>query len=381
MASLTLKKTSPFFFACFRGGPNGKIQCRRSTFETDRRKAQKIADSYETVAQRQITERKIRRTMAELAREVAGYQLATVTLAEYAKRFLAQKKRELKANSFELYAKAVSKLLEFFGKRGDQDINDILKQDIVAWRDSLAAKVTTVTANGDMRVCKMLFKAAKRDTLIEADPCEFVPMLRRQANAPERRPFSIEELKRVLAACDDEWRSLVTFAIYSGQRLADLASLRWSSIDLLRNELTIVTRKTGKRVVVPMSEPLREHVLALPGADSGEVPVHPHAYAILARDGRVRALSTEFATILEKAGLRPKRSHSARGNGRDGLRESLDLSFHALRHTAVSFLRDANVPEAAVMELIGHDSVEISRHYTHCGREALQAAAAALPRI
>ena len=52
---------------------------------------------------------------------------------------------------------------------------------------------------------------------------------------------------------------------------------------------------------------------------------------------------------------------------------ALDLSFHCLRHTAVSLLRDAQVPEAAVMELVGHDSVEISRRYTHVGRECLRA--------
>jgi site-specific recombinase XerD len=33
------------------------------------------------------------------------------------------------------------------------------------------------------------------------------------------------------------------------------------------------------------------------------------------------------------------------------------------------------------MELVGHDSVEISRHYTHVGKEAMQKAAEALPRL
>jgi len=73
--------------------------------------------------------------------------------------------------------------------------------------------------------------------------------------------------------------------------------------------------------------------------------------------------------------------HQSRGIGRDTRRGTLDLSFHCLRHTAVSLLRDAQVPEAAVMELVGHDSVEISRRYTHVGREALSKAVDALPTL
>jgi integrase len=42
-------------------------------------------------------------------------------------------------------------------------------------------------------------------------------------------------------------------------------------------------------------------------------------------------------------------------------------------------MKDAGVPEAAVMELVGHDSEQMSAHYTHVGREALIKAAASLP--
>jgi integrase len=46
---------------------------------------------------------------------------------------------------------------------------------------------------------------------------------------------------------------------------------------------------------------------------------------------------------------------------------SYELNFHSLRHTAVSLLKDAGIPEAAVMELGGHDSKQMSAHYTHVG--------------
>jgi integrase len=42
-------------------------------------------------------------------------------------------------------------------------------------------------------------------------------------------------------------------------------------------------------------------------------------------------------------------------------------------------MKEAGIPEAVVMELVGHDSEQMSAHYTHVGREALEKAAASLP--
>jgi integrase len=381
MASLTLKSTSPFFFACYRDH-TGR-QCRRSTHETDRKMAQRVADTYQALAQRAIAARKIRKSMLEICHAVGGdYAQSTATLAEYAKKFLAEKKRELKPNSYESYQKSVEKLLEFLGRRATEDIGELSKSDIVGFRDHLVGKVAVGTANHDLRITKQLFNCARRDGYLETDPCEFVSQLkRRKGDSLERRPFALTELRAILAVADPEWRSLIMFGALSGQRLGDLCALKWGQIDLLRNELTLTSKKTNRRIVVPLSEQLREHVLSLPGADSSEDPVHPHAASLLERDGRVRGLSAEFVDILERAGLRPKQAHVKRGQGRDGQRRLSPLSFHALRHTAVTLLKEAGVPHAVCQELIGHASEAVNAQYTHIGSEALQRAAAALPRL
>ena len=67
--------------------------------------------------------------------------------------------------------------------------------------------------------------------------------------------------------------------------------------------------------------------------------------------------------------------------GFGGRRASSELSFHSLRHTAVTLLKDAGIPQAVVQELIGHDSQQMSALYTHVGHEALERATAALPDI
>jgi integrase len=47
----------------------------------------------------------------------------------------------------------------------------------------------------------------------------------------------------------------------------------------------------------------------------------------------------------------------------------------------VTLLKEAGVPAAVVMELVGHDSEQMSAHYTHVGREAMEKAAKSLPKI
>jgi integrase len=102
---------------------------------------------------------------------------------------------------------------------------------------------------------------------------------------------------------------------------------------------------------------------------------------VINRQGRSGNLSNQFANLLARAGLREKTPHRSKGKGRGGQRVANVLSFHSLRHTAVSLLKDAGIPEGVVMELVGHESKAMSAHYTHVGAEALEKAVAALPEI
>ena len=135
--------------------------------------------------------------------------------------------------------------------------------------------------------------------------------------------------------------------------------------------------------MVPMAKPLREHIDSL-SADlqAGKRQFTPKAFKIITQHGRSANLSNHFADLLAQAGLRERAPHHrSKGKGRSSQRASNSLSFHSLRHTAVSLLKDAGIPEGVVMELVGHDSKSMSAHYTHVGVEALEKAVAALPEI
>jgi len=163
--------------------------------------------------------------------------------------------------------------------------------------------------------------------------------------------------------------------------LTDLSLLTWANVDLERNELRLVAKKTGKRLTIPLAPALRAHILALPAADGPDAPLHPRAYTVVKRQNRPNTVSNWFTDLLAEAALRPKVLHQGTGEGRDVRRASTGLSFHSLRHTAVSLLKDAGIPQAVVQELIGHDSEAMSALYTHVGREALEKASRTLPEV
>ena len=67
--------------------------------------------------------------------------------------------------------------------------------------------------------------------------------------------------------------------------------------------------------------------------------------------------------------------------GRSRRRKVNEISFHSLRHTATSLLKRAGVSESVAMDIIGHDSAAISRHYTHIDESTKRKAIGKLPDV
>jgi len=378
VASLTRKPRSKYWFACFRD-VNGK-QRRRSTRQTDRKKALKVAEQFEQVGRRKLAPRTVRESLAELYREIYGETLPVATVRKFVADWLQTKEPEVSAGTLAFYKKSIAKFLEFLGTAADLDLASMTRTTVLEFRNHIAKRNSPVTTNADLKAIKMICRAAKRDGYIAEDPAEFVETVRKSSEQ-SRRPFTTSEIQRVISVADAEWKSLILFGLYTGQRLADIATLTWDHVDLSRNEIRLKTRKTAKRLTIPIAAPLRTHLNSLAVAGERGSPIHPRASGTMRRQGKSGNLSNQFSDILAKAGLRQKAPHRSTHKGRGARRTSYELSFHSLRHTAVSLLKDAGIPEAAVMELVGHDSKQMSAHYTHVGREALEKAAAAFPEL
>jgi integrase len=80
-----------------------------------------------------------------------------------------------------------------------------------------------------------------------------------------------------------------------------------------------------------------------------------------------------------RSAWRSIRHKAARDNEDQVIYPNLEhVRFHDLRHTAVTVMAEAGLPDQTIMAQVGHISPEMMRHYSHIRRQALNSAAAAL---
>jgi integrase len=308
--------------------------------------------------------------------------LVNKSFRSFAQSWLTAKRHEVAESTLDFYRKAADKFLAHLGALADADLAEITREHILDFRNREAETFAPKTVKHDLKAVKMLFLSARRDGLIADNPAEDVKTVAQRGEKRSRRPFSLDELRSVLSVADDEWRSMILFGFYTGARLSDVASLTWENIDISASELRFVARKTGKTMILPLDGPLAAHVESLPAADSPRTPLHPRAFSIVEKQGKTGHLSNQFTDLLAQAGLRKKQPHRKTNNSEQRRRRRNEgLLFHCLRHSAVTFLKQPGIPQAVVMELVGHDNEEMSQHYTRVGRPALEGAARAFPDL
>ncbi len=356
----------------------------------NRKAAERMADHYEEAARKRRTLQQARRVITELTEELTQQSLGQKTFRDHAQSWLNRKEKEVSPATLAFYKSATKRFLNFMESLGlaDDDIGFVAADHIRRFRNERCEQVQARTANHDLKCVRTLFRDAKKDRLIADDPTEFVESVKDSAKKV-RRAFTQDELQDLLAVADEEWRSMILFGLYTGQRLADLALLTWNNLDVAKGDVRLVTRKTGKAMGIPIAPRLLEHIEQLPIPDDPDAPLHPRAYDLLQRNGRTNNLSNDFANLLFKAGLREARvshrkkevSSEVASEARAPMRERYALSFHSLRHTAVTMLHNAGVPMAVAQALTGHDSEAMHQLYISIGREALVDAAKKLPNV
>ena len=304
--------------------------------------------------------------------------LESATIKEWCEKWLETKSIEAEQSTHERYKRIVQRCLECIGKKANRDLSTLHANDLARFRDREAKELSRSTANLSVKVMRVCLGEAKRQELIVRNPAESVKLLK-SVKESRRRAFTLPEIKRILKACGDdtEWRGLVLFGLYLGQRLGDLAKLTWRAVNFESGEIAFTTRKTGRRIVLPLVQPLADYLASLPASDNPTAFIFPNA----ASAKRTGTLSNQFRDILVDAGLAERRTHQSTGKGRSQAREGSEISFHSLRHSAVTMLKAAGVSDFIAREIVGHESAAVSRQYTHLTTDDKRAAMRRLPDV
>ena len=382
MASVKRHPRSPFWMACF-SLPDGR-RTNRSTGTSDKKEAQRIANQFEDASTqgqaKKMTESRARKTIADIFALSNQEVLPSSNIKEFFESWLKRKLLEAGENTHSRYKTVVDQLTKYLGNRAALDITHLNAKEISGFREDISKRVSPGTVNISLKILRSALNQAKRDGLTDVNEAERVTLLKIRKR-PGRKAFTELQLKRILKVANDEWRGMILFGIYTGLRLGDIASLTWRNIDLIQNEISLTTTKTGREQVLPLAKPLVRLLEKIPAGDDPEAPLFQSAFDSKQKNQNTSMISKQFHKILVAAKLADKRTHQKRGEGRSATRAPSVLSFHSLRHTATSMLKNAGVSDSVTMDIIGHESAAVSKNYTHIDNETKRKALDKLPDI
>ena len=256
---------------------------------------------------------------------VNGEKLPGSTAHDFLTKWAANKKRETAEATGRKYSEVIQQFIAAIGKKADSDISDLTRGDVMAFRDGLASRLSQSTANLAIKIVRMALKEALIAGLVDTNAAIGVRPVKNRGAVNARRAFTLPELKKILNTAAGEWRGLILFGIYTGQRLGDIAKLTWQNLDMDRQELAFVTSKTGRNQRVPLATPLRRYIEKLPAGDNPKQPLFPEAFSV----GRTGTLSNQFYDILVDAGLAKDRcGHVSRAKVEARGAYSMSASMH-----------------------------------------------------
>lgn len=156
---------------------------------------------------------------------------------------------------------------EVVAKWKGRRLSSITRAEVHDLLDRIVDRGSPIMANRCLAALRKMCAWAVDRGLIETSPCDKV-----KAPSAERsrdRVLSDEELKAVWTACDDlgwPFGPMVKMLALTGQRRDEVASMRWSEIDLDSRTWTLPRErsKNDQAHVVPLSEPATAILKSLP---------------------------------------------------------------------------------------------------------------------
>ena len=184
---------------------------------------------------------------------------------------------------------------------------------------------------------------AFQDGVIEKNPMDRIRSLSIATSEPE--PFSLEEIRKILDACEGPLQNLIQFSFWSGLRTSELIGLEWGDIDWGRNVICVrrafirghvkeTKTKAGKREVKILNqarkalEAQREHSLL----SGGRIFTNPLTKQPWSGDNKI---NHHWASVLRKAGVAYRNPYQT-------------------RHTYASLLLSAGENPMWVAQQMGH---------------------------
>ena len=173
----------------------------------------------------------------------------------------------------------------------------------------------------------------------------------KQKENPHRMRFLTQpEAHKLLNACAAHIKGPVMLALLTGMRRNNCTALDWSEVDFEKRTIT-VTQKGGERFVKPINLSIRDFLREQGPQASGPVFTY--------KGKPLGSIRKAFQNAVERAGI-------------------TDFTFHDLRHTYATWLRQAGADLAIIQQALGHKSITTTMIYANVGNDEQALAAEAV---
>jgi integrase len=200
--------------------------------------------------------------------------------------------------------------------------------------------------------------------------CEVWPKAKRLEEPDDiGRALSSEEERALLdAAVRNRSRFIHPFmriALLTAMRSSEIRTLRWTQIDLNTRTITVGTAKTaaGRGRIIPLNEALYQTLAQYADWYTGQMGERKPQWYLFPFSNRTRPTDpTRPATTIKTAWESVRRAANVR------------CRFHDLRHTTLTKMAEAGVPESTMLALAGHMSRAMLERYSHIRMKAKRTA-------
>jgi len=272
-------------------------------------------------------------------------------------------------NKFVQWAKKAYPQVKFLNEVHIEVAEDFL---ISEWKKHISER----TYNERIKNFRAIFTALSKKAGLRENVWTLVE--KKTENTISKENLTSEHLNQLFSCTDrGEMKALFMIGVYTGLRLGDAATLKWSEINFDTGIITkqpSKTKGTGKKIHLPIHIKLKEMLLLL----KKEADENNKNDYVLPKYSRLHInsptyLSKLVQTAFKKAGIETSVE-------RDGTsRKTAVYGFHSFRHTFVSMCAAENIPVHVVMELVGHNSKLVHQVYQHASNAQKVKAIKSLP--
>ena len=296
-------------------------------------------------AQRMLRERMLRRDL--------GYTSTTATVSDLLDLYVTdQSNREHKAPPL----RRVEVLRRAFGKRRAATLKT---QTIEKW---LAERRRLGNSGPTLNRYRSIFLRAYK--LSEAHGMRIQPPYwpRMAESKPKRDVITPEMYQRMRAVLPEPFKTVLMAGWWTSCRRGELLDWKWEYLNAEAGAMLVPDSKSGEPRLVPLGRDLLGSLIALQITNAKKFPGCPWVFTWDGHRIKDSTFNSLWRRYRAEAGL-------------PGLR------FHALRHTAITRMRSAGVPESAAMAISGHKTSAVFRRYGIQPSDVLMDAMARLERL